>query len=98
MAEAPHGTAPALTGKDIANPMAMMPRLRRGPRTTPGRAGAPAPSTASRAIYEAMLEAVGAGIRTPDLGGHSRTSEMTQEVVDRVRTKLEVWSSLGSSR
>lgn len=97
MAEAPHGTAPALMGKDVANPMAMI--LACGAVLGyAGRAGFAGADTASRAIYEAMLEAVGAGVRTPDLGGHSTTSEMTQEVVDRVRTKLEVWSSLGSSR
>jgi len=97
MAEAPHGTAPALMGKDVANPMAMI--LACGAVLGyAGRAGHAGAETASRAIYEAMLEAVGAGVRTPDLGGHSTTSEMTQEVVDRVRTKLEVWASLGASR
>ena len=97
MAEAPHGTAPALLGKDVANPMAMI--LACGAVLGyAGRAGHAGADTASRAIYEAMLEAVGAGVRTPDLGGHASTTEMTQEVVDRVRTKLEVWASLGSSR
>lgn len=99
MAEAPHGTAPALQGKDVANPMAMI--LACGAVLGyAGRAddGMPAAETASRAIYEAVLEAVGAGVRTPDLGGHAGTTEFTTEVVDRVRTKLEVWSSLGSTR
>ena len=95
MAEAPHGTAPGLMGKDVANPMAMILACGAvlGYAARAGFAGADA---ASRAIYEAMLETVGAGVRTPDLGGHSTTSEMTQQVVDRVRTKLEVWASLGS--
>ena len=47
-------------------------------------------------MYEGVLEATAAGIRTPDLGGHAGTTEFTSEVVERVRTKLEVWSSLGS--
>jgi isocitrate/isopropylmalate dehydrogenase len=97
MAEAPHGTAPALLGKDVANPMAMI--LACGAVLGyAGRAGFDGAETASRAIYEAMHEAGGAGVRTPDLGGHASTTEMTQEVVDRVRTKLEVWASLGASR
>jgi isocitrate dehydrogenase (NAD+) len=96
MTEAPHGTAPALEGKDIANPMAMilaMGALLRyvGEGTAPE---APEASTASRAVYEAVLEAVAAGVRTPDLGGHAGTSEFTDEVVARIRTKLEIWSSL----
>jgi isocitrate dehydrogenase (NAD+) len=98
MAEAPHGTAPALLGKDVANPMAMI--LACGAVLGyAGRAGVePNAETASRAIYESVLEAVAAGIRTPDLGGHAGTTEFTSEVVERVRTKLEVWSSLGSTR
>ena len=95
MAEAPHGTAPALEGKDLANPLAMI--LACGPllRHAADRHGAAA-ERASRAIYEAALETVGAGIKTPDLGGHAGTTEFTAAVVERVATKLEVWSSLGS--
>ena len=49
---------------------------------------------ASRAIREACLEAVAEGTRTADLGGHAGTSEFTDEVIRRVRRKLEVWSAL----
>jgi isocitrate/isopropylmalate dehydrogenase len=96
MAEAPHGTAPALQGKDVANPMAMI--LACGAvlhyAGVRGFAGA---ERASRAIYESVLEATAAGIRTPDLGGHATTSGFTSEVVGRVRTKVDVWSSLGTT-
>jgi isocitrate/isopropylmalate dehydrogenase len=59
-----------------------------------GEAGHGEAAVASRAVYEAVLEAAGAGIRTPDLGGHASTSEVTGEVIARVRTKREIWSSL----
>jgi len=95
MAEAPHGTAPALEGKDIANPMAMLLACGAVLHYAAERAGAAA-ERASRAIYESVLEATAAGIRTPDLGGHHGTTEFTDEVVTRVRTKLDVWSSLGA--
>ena len=36
------------------------------------------------------------GVRTPDIGGHASTSEVAEEVVNRVRTKVEIWSTLGS--
>jgi len=49
---------------------------------------------AGRAIREACLEAVHAGNRTSDLGGHLGTSEFTDEVIARVRAKLDVWASL----
>jgi len=52
---------------------------------------------ASRAVYESVLEASATGIRTPDLGGSATTSEVVDEVVSRVRTKIDIWSSLGGS-
>jgi isocitrate/isopropylmalate dehydrogenase len=97
MAEAPHGTAPALQGKDIANPMAMILAVGAVLHYA-GIRGSEAAHTASRAVYESVLEATAAGVRTPDLGGHASTSEFTTDVIGRVRTKLDVWSSLGASR
>lgn len=90
MAEAPHGTAPSLMGKNIANPMAMI------------LAGAsllsymdhPQANAASRAIYEATIETVREGTKTADIGGNANTSEFTNEVITKVQTKLEVWNSL----
>jgi isocitrate dehydrogenase (NAD+) len=95
MAEAPHGTAPALLGKDLANPLAMILACGALLRHAADRHG-PACERASRAIYEGTLETVAAGVKTPDLGGHAGTSEFTDAVVQRIATKLDVWSSLGS--
>jgi isocitrate/isopropylmalate dehydrogenase len=89
MAEAAHGTAPALEGKNVANPMAMI----LAGAALLGHAGDPAQQP-SRAIREACLEAVSEGIRTADLGGHASTTEFTDEVIRRTKTKLEVWSGL----
>jgi isocitrate/isopropylmalate dehydrogenase len=93
MAEAPHGTAPALQGKDIANPMAMI-LATAAVLHYAGTLGHEGCETASRAIYESVLEAVATGVRTPDLGGHATTSEFTSEVISRVRTKIDIWASL----
>jgi isocitrate dehydrogenase (NAD+) len=96
MSEAPHGTAPALEGKDIANPMGMIlaaaALLHHAAELGFGEA-----ERRSRAIYEAVLEATAAGVRTPDLGGHAGTTEFTDEVISRVGAKLEAWSSLGTA-
>jgi isocitrate dehydrogenase (NAD+) len=91
LTEAPHGTAPSLQGKNIANPMAMI---------LAGAAilryvGNERAAKASRAIYESTLEAVYDGVRTPDLLGQSTTTEFTDEVIHRVKGKLEVWEALG---
>jgi isocitrate dehydrogenase (NAD+) len=93
LTEAPHGTAPSLEGKNVANPMAMilasaaMLRYVRTEKT----------AIASRAIYEATMETVFEGIRTSDLGGSATTSEFTDEVIRRVRGKIEIWDSLGEA-
>ena len=96
MAEAPHGTAPALEGKDVANPLAMILACGALLRHASDHHGAAA-DRASRAIYEAALETIASGIKTPDLGGGAGTTEFTTEVLGRVATKIEVWSSLGSA-
>jgi isocitrate dehydrogenase (NAD+) len=87
MAEAPHGTAPALQGKDLANPLAMILACGAVLHHAADRHGEQA-QRASSAIYAAALETVAAGIKTPDLGGHAGTTEFTTAVLDRVRAKL----------
>jgi isocitrate dehydrogenase (NAD+) len=91
MAEAAHGTAPALFGKNVANPMAMILAA----AALLSHMDDEEARTAGRAIREAALEAVSAGVRTADLGGHASTTEFTDEVIARVRSKLEVWATLG---
>lgn len=84
MAEAPHGTAPRLEGKNVANPLAMI------------LAGAAVLSYiddaralhASRAIRDAAIAAIQDGVATADLGGHATTTEFTDAVIDRVRAAL----------
>ncbi len=93
MAEAPHGTAPTLQGKNVANPLAM---ILAGAAVLSYMHGEEA-ARASRAIYEAALEAVAEDVRTADLAGHHHTDEFTDEVIRRVRTKLDVWAALGDS-
>jgi isocitrate dehydrogenase (NAD+) len=89
MAEAAHGTAPALEGKNVANPMAMI--LAASSLLGYGNEQA---QEAGRAIREGCLEAVADGVRTADLAGHTPTDEFTDEVIRRAKQKLEVWSAL----
>ncbi len=90
VAEAPHGTAPGLFGKNVANPLAMI-LAGAGLLTYVGK---PEAERASRAIYESALEAIYDGVATADLGHHTGTTEFTDEVIRRVSKKLEVWGSL----
>ena len=84
MAEAPHGTAPSLAGKNLANPMAMLlacaavldhVATRRDPRF----------ADAGRAVRDATLSVAAAGIRTFDVGGDASTSEVVDAVVAHVQ-------------
>jgi isocitrate dehydrogenase (NAD+) len=83
LAEAAHGTAPSLQGKDVANPMAMILAA----AAVLGYAG-DEEHRVSLAIRDACLEAVAQGVRTADLGGEAGTGEFTDEVIRRMRSKL----------
>jgi 3-isopropylmalate dehydrogenase len=72
-----HGSAPLLTGKGVANPMAailtgalMFEQL-----------GSP---EAAHALERAVRAALAAGARTPDLGGRSSTRDVAAAVLERL--------------
>jgi len=90
MAEAAHGTAPSLQGKNVANPLAMILAAAALLSQTDDEQA----RQAGRAVREAALEAVSQGVKTADLSGHASTTEFTDEVIRRTRTKLEVWATL----
>ena len=85
MTEAPHGTAPRLFGKNLANPMAMI--LAAGVLLTyfPDDEEA---HRAGGAIQAATFETVAAGTRTVDLGGDACTTDFTDAVIALGKEKL----------
>lgn len=91
IAEAAHGTAPGLFGKNVANPLAMiLAGAALLTHMTDVRAQA-----AGAAIRTASLEAIAGGIRTADLGGHASTRAFTDEVIRRTRARLASAASTG---
>jgi isocitrate/isopropylmalate dehydrogenase len=82
MAEAPHGTAPSLMGKNVANPMAML--LACAAVLDHAADGDAIMAAAAAAIRRATLGAAADGIRTFDLGGEASTSEVVDEVLRRL--------------
>jgi isocitrate/isopropylmalate dehydrogenase len=82
-----------LEGKDLANPLAMILAAAAILHHAARWHGA-ACDRASRAIYEAALQTVGSGIKTPDLGGSSGTADFTSAVIERTRTKIDDGSSV----
>jgi isocitrate dehydrogenase (NAD+) len=85
MAEAPHGTAPRLFRKNLANPMAMIlaagALLEFFPNDEPAH-------RVSQVVHDATFEVVNAGTRTVDLGGQASTTEFTDAVIAQVRERL----------
>jgi isocitrate dehydrogenase (NAD+) len=84
MAEAPHGTAPRLLGKNLANPMAMI--LAAG--SLLGHFEDEPAQQVSRAISAATFDTLNEGIRTVDLGGQATTTEFTDAIIARLRRAL----------
>jgi isocitrate/isopropylmalate dehydrogenase len=86
MAEAPHGTAPSLEGKNVANPMAMLLACA-AVLEHAGIRGDTQCAEASRALRHATLTTAMDGIRCFDLAGSASTSEVVDEVVARMRNR-----------
>jgi isocitrate dehydrogenase (NAD+) len=88
MAEAPHGTAPSLEGKNVANPMAMLLACAAILEHSVDRTGDATYATVARAIRTATLSTAADGIRTFDIGGDATMSEVVDAVVERVRSAV----------
>ena len=82
MAEAPHGTAPSLMGKNVANPMAMLLACAAVLEHASSE-GDHRMARAARVIRRTTLSVAADGIRTFDLGGEASTSEVVDEVLRR---------------
>ncbi len=87
MAEAPHGTAPSLLGKDVANPMAMLLACA-AVLDYAARRGDPGAAIVAGAIRSSTLGAAADGVRTFDLGGDATTTDVVDEVIARMRSAL----------
>jgi isocitrate/isopropylmalate dehydrogenase len=83
MVEAPHGTAPALLGRNVANPMAMLlacaALLDHAALRGHDRA-----ADIARTLRRLILESAADGVRTIDLGGNASTSDVVDDVIARL--------------
>lgn len=83
MAEAPHGTAPSLVGKNIANPMAMLFACAAVFDHAADHGNSLLGDVAS-AIRNAILSVAAEGTRTFDIGGTASTSEVVDAVIEHL--------------
>jgi isocitrate/isopropylmalate dehydrogenase len=86
MAEAPHGTAPTLQGKNVANPMAMLLAQAALLDQAALHLDEPSFQVAGERLRTATLEGAALGIRTFDLGGESTTSDVVDDVIQRLQS------------
>ena len=85
MAEAPHGTAPSLEGKNVANPMAMLLAQAALLDQAALRYEDEAFRRAGHRLRSATLEGAADGVRTFDLGGEYSTSAVVDDVIRRLQ-------------
>jgi len=81
MAQASHGSAPDIAGRDIANPIAMILSSAMLLRWLGAKFGDSTILAAADKVEAAVESAVAEGIVTKDLGGTASTSEFTTAVV-----------------
>lgn len=82
MAQAAHGSAPDIAGRDIANPVAMILSTAMLMRWLAGReGGTPALGIAADRIEDAVRRTLDSGVGTADIGGSASTSSFTEHVL-----------------
>ncbi|MGC8607485.1 MAG: isocitrate/isopropylmalate dehydrogenase family protein [Vulcanisaeta sp.] len=85
MFEPVHGAAFDIAGKGIANPTAMILSVAWMLRWWGERVGDDKYVSAGSAVENAVIKALGEGVKlTPDLGGNARTEEFTEEVIRKL--------------
>ena len=80
MAEAPHGTAPKLLGRHVANPMAMILAVAALLQEMPEEAT----RAMGQRVRDSVMRTVAAGVSTADIGGTAATEEFTAAVLERL--------------
>ncbi|MGV6873443.1 isocitrate/isopropylmalate dehydrogenase family protein [Pseudochelatococcus sp. B33] len=85
MAQAVHGTAPDIAGKDIANPSALILSTSLLLRWLYQKTGNEKCRTVSRLIDDGVRRTIEAGIMPPDLGGKAGTKAFTEGVIQTMQ-------------
>jgi 3-isopropylmalate dehydrogenase len=84
MAQAAHGSAPDIAGRDVANPVSMILSAALLLRWLSDRHADPEVAAAAELIERAVADTLAAGVRTRDLGGAESTSGFAAAVAGRV--------------
>lgn len=90
MAQASHGAAPDIAGRDAANPVAMMLSAAMLLEWLADRHHDPTPANAAARIRSAVEQTLQAGTATVDLGGDASMSAYTAATLARIRGSWDV--------
>ena len=82
MAQAAHGSAPDIAGRDVANPFSLILSMALLLAWHGERSGAARFEQAARAIENAVAAAIQGGRATRDVGGNLGTAATGQAIVD----------------
>lgn len=85
MAQAAHGSAPDIAGKNRANPTALFLSAAMMLEWLAGNSGDARLTAAAHRIRRAVDGALESGVATADLGGRASTSEFTETVIARAK-------------
>jgi 3-isopropylmalate dehydrogenase len=86
MAQAAHGSAPDIAGRDVANPVAMILSSAMLLEWLATKHDDPRLREAASRVEQGVTASVTGGTSTRDLGGTASTSEFTEAVVAAIRT------------
>lgn len=81
-----HGSAPDIAGKGIANPLSMILSARMmldwlAMKNNDGKC-----ANVSQKIEDAVTRVLAKGIKTPDIGGNNRTDDVTNAVIEELKS------------
>lgn len=87
MAQAAHGSAPDIAGKNIANPMGIMLSTVMLLDWLSSRHEDPQLAEIANMIENGILNVINDGIKTKDLGGSASTTEFAEAIIERFQLK-----------
>ncbi|KYD11532.1 MULTISPECIES: isocitrate/isopropylmalate dehydrogenase family protein [Heyndrickxia] len=85
MAQAAHGSAPDIAGKNIANPTGIILSAVMFLEWLASQHNDPKVSEIARNIENGLFLAISEGVKTKDLGGTASTTEFTEGIIERLK-------------
>ena len=85
MAQAAHGSAPDIAGKNIANPTGLMLSACMMFDWLATNRNEPKFAEAAKIMEKAVLDTMAAGEMTPDMNGTESTSSYAEKIAERIR-------------